>query len=170
MIAIRTYKVLAYVLALTGAAAPSLAQQPAPPRAAPAQRAAPSPAAPAAAPKQVSSSPTATLYRVDEGIFDIREGQTLDLTDRKILMAFRVISNAYERESFVERKQVRIYFSGAGRTLDNTFNQGQRLDLKNNTNYYPKLFADKAECYLDLIDTAAPKGGTLVATFRFVCS
>ena len=51
-------------------------------------------------PKIKSSSPTAKLYRVDEGLFDIRLGDVLDITDNKILMAFP------KNEQFSEKTMV----------------------------------------------------------------
>lgn len=143
------------------------AQAPAPtpprPAAAPAARPVPSAQAPAAnsAPKQVTSSVTATLYRIDEGMFDLRHGQSIDLTDRKVLLTFTVSQNA----SLLESKHIYLAINGTSQEMT----PGRRLNLKT-TNPFTKIFADKAECYLDLIDVAMPKGAPMVATFRFECS
>lgn len=105
----------------------------------------------------------AKLQRVDEGVFDLKEGQVLDLTDRRILLAFpKMQGNEIER--FTDRRSVRLSING--RTM--SLSQGRRFDLKRDRNT-AKTLSDKAECYLDLLNTTAPKGSTPFATIRFVC-
>jgi hypothetical protein len=142
----------------------ALAQQPAPaprpPTAAP--KAQSEPPASAAASKQMTSSPTAVLYRVDEGMFDLRRGQSIDLTDRKILLTVKL----EQSPDLAERKRIQFSIMGLGWSAV----PGERINLKQ-TGYETvnKIFADKTVCYLDLIDVAVPKGAQPVATFRFEC-
>ncbi len=114
------------------------------------------------APKMKTSSPTAQLYRVDEGIFDIKLGQVLDLTDRKVLMAFSNTISGNTREAIKKYQSFRVLFNSSAVS----FSLGQRLNLKSKFN---DIFKDKDECYLDLIGIATPKGAPVIATFRFHC-
>lgn len=113
-------------------------------------------------PKQVTASPTATLYRVDEGMFDIRRGQSLDLTDRKVLLSFPASSTP------IDATKKSIWLALLGHEF--IVSPGQRFDLKNNSILKRETFADKTECYFDLIDVAVPKGAPPVATLRFECN
>ena len=117
------------------------------------------------APKTKTSSPTAQLYRVDEGLFDIRLGDVLDLTDNKILMAFPVDRNS--REAMVENKSIKIKINN----ISFGFTPGQRLNFKGSgyANYIDKYFKDYSECFIDLIGVTVPKGAPAIATFRLHC-
>ncbi|MEQ1697381.1 MAG: hypothetical protein ABL901_16235 [Hyphomicrobiaceae bacterium] len=121
----------------------------------------PSSAQPAAAPKQTTSSPTATLYRVDEGMFDIKRGQSIDLTDRKVLMTFTLDQHG----NMAETKNINISFNGQS----GYWAPGQRIDMRN-WGQLAKIFKDKSVCFLDYIDLAIPKGAQPIATFRFECN
>lgn len=112
--------------------------------------------------KMITSSPTAKLYRVDEGIFDIKLGQVLDLTDRKVLMAFSNTMSGNTREAIKKNQSFRVLFN----SRQSSFSIGRRLDLKYE---FKEIFKDKDECYLDLIGIATPKGAPVIATFRFHC-
>lgn len=96
----------------------------------------------------------ASLQWVSEGMLDIREGQVLDLTDRRVLF------------HLVEVKNSLIFYkiNGGYSRLD----MGSRLDLKKITST-SDTFRDMAECYLDLIGVTAPKGSAPIASFRFIC-
>lgn len=164
-------------IGLTGAA---LAQAPAQPpplapnatRPAPPSRAA-APAAPqapraaqvpAAQPAEVqkSSSVTAMLYRVDGGLFDLYRGQSIDLTDRKVLLTITLD----QQTNLAEAKQLLLSINGIRISLV----PGQRFDFKSGSySSLAKIFSDKTACYIDLIDVAVPKGAQPVATFRFEC-
>lgn len=138
--------------------APAARQQPAAPT-----RSAETPARAAEpAPQKKSSSVTATLYRVDEGMFDLRHGQSIDLTDRKIMMTFNLTQHP---GAIADRKQVNFMVKGHGYSLE----PGQRLDLRT-WHITQRDFKDKTECYIDFIDLAAPKGAPMVATLRFECN
>jgi hypothetical protein len=113
-------------------------------------------------PKMMTSSPTAKLYRVDEGIFDIKLGQVLDLTDRKVLMAFSTTMSGNNRTEIKRNQSFWVSFNSSSVS----FSLGKRLNLKSKFN---DIFKDKDECYLDLIGIATPKGAPVIATFRFHC-
>jgi len=104
----------------------------------------------------------AKLYRVDDGIFELKLGQSIDLTERKVLVNFDYHSRL---QSIAEYKTFRVLVNG---WYGGDVHPGVRLDLKK---YYStaKIVADTSECYLDIVDVATPKGGTPVATFRFSC-
>lgn len=111
----------------------------------------------------MTSSPTAVLYRVDEGMFDLRRGQSIDLTDRKVLLAIPL----QQSPTLAETKAINFTLNGQSYFLK----PGERLNLKNvYTEGIGKIFADKTVCYFDLIDVAVPKGAQPVATFRFECN
>lgn len=109
--------------------------------------------------KMMTSSPTAKLYRVDEGIFDIKLGDVIDLTDRKVIFSFPVRRNA---RAELKTKRINIDINSRGFYLD----IGKRLDIKD---YFREIFKDKDECYIDLIGVANPKGAPAIATLRFHC-
>lgn len=113
-------------------------------------------------PKMKSSSPTAVLYRVDEGLFDIRHGEVLDITENKVLMAFLLNDNP--RKNMLEYKQVRIAFNNE-KWL---FSPGTRYDIKSSSSFR-KIFNDYNECFIDLIGVTVPKGAPAIATFRLHC-
>lgn len=119
----------------------------------------------ATAPKQKSASTTATLYRVDDGLFDLRAGEVIDLTDRKILLSF--LKNS-PREQAEEYNQIRVNIAaGEQLSADQPMAVGRRFNLK--ADYASKLLKDKNSCFLDLVSVAIPKGAPMVATFRFSC-
>lgn len=113
-------------------------------------------------PEKLSASPTATLYRVDEGLFDLKVGQSIDLTDRKILLHF----NGGWNQSRENLEQKYISLSISGRT--DAIRPGNRWNLKN-IYELQKTLNDKDQCFLDLIDVLVPKGAQAIATFRFSC-
>jgi len=105
-----------------------------------------------------SASGNALLMRVDDGVFQLRQGQTIDLTDRKALLTFRTD----QRRDLAERKLLNISISGRNFSAD----IGKRFDLKG---VLDKTFDDKDECFLDVVDLVAPKGAPPTATFRLSC-
>lgn len=99
--------------------------------------------------------PVAKLMRVDEGVFELEIGKTIDLTDRKILLA--VTYSGRRKEC------CRITINGSSVSWRSV---GARIDLKRQA---AKFVEDKDVCYLDVIDMALPKGATGIATFRLHC-
>lgn len=102
------------------------------------------------------SSNKATLYRVEEGTFELNEGQTIDLTDKRVLLAFRR-----------GRRCLEIVINGN----EDCMQVGKRYDLKwkHAPFHLGKLFRDRRECFLDIIGLSNPKGAKAVASFRLYC-
>ena len=102
----------------------------------------------------------AKLYRVDEGVFELHPGKSIDLTDRQVLL------------SFVSKLQDYLLADGRFRLLLNggslTVAVGQRIDLKR-FGSTRKIFEDKDECFVDVVDFVVPKGAPATATFRLSC-
>lgn len=115
-------------------------------------------------PKMMTSSPTAKLYRVDEGLFDIKLGEVLDLTDRKVLFSFPAQSDDNKREYIRKNQAIKLSINSGPAYIE----VGKRLDLKR-MGETRAIFDDKSECYMDLIGLAIPKGAPVIATFRFQC-
>lgn len=124
-----------------------------------------------AAPKQKTASPTATLYRVDEGVFDLQQGDVIDLTDRKVTLHF---VNKQDQKRAVEEQTIDVTINA---DYSKTWNLqvGHRFDFKNGYKNYGIarpggiIMKDKTKCYLDLIKVTVPKGAPMIATFRFEC-
>lgn len=115
-----------------------------------------------AAPKQKSATPTAILYRVDGGMFDLKAGEVIDLTDRQILLT----APTQERQTDgVNQECFSLVIQSLG--LRSCYARGSRIDLKYGDRQ--GLLKDKAQCYLEMIGIAHPKGAPGVATLRFVC-
>jgi hypothetical protein len=107
-----------------------------------------------------SAEDKAKLYRVEEGVFELRGGKSIDLTDRQVLLTLMPPQDARANQPG------RFLISLSGQRFMVTV--GQRLDLKH-YGTTRKVFADKDECYLDVIDFVAPKGAPATATFRINC-
>jgi hypothetical protein len=103
--------------------------------------------------------PAAQLMRVDEGVFEVPADTTIDLTDRKILLSVTTFLSGRDK------KCCNISFNGDRESWRAV---GHRFDLKRirGTKSYVE---DKAECFLDVIDVATPKGAPWLATFRLHC-
>ncbi len=101
--------------------------------------------------------PAAKLMRVDEGVFEIEIGKTIDLTDRKMLLAV-----TYRGQN---KKCCEIMVSGERVRWRSV---GSRINLKD-LRSTKKSLEDKDVCYLDVIDFALPKGAPGIATFRLNC-
>jgi len=102
--------------------------------------------------------PIAKLMRVDEGVFELEIGKTIDVTDRKILLSIRISSG--------HRKECCIITLNGERASWRAV--GSRLDLKKERST-SKYVEDKDVCYIDVIDIARPKGAPGIATFRLHC-
>lgn len=114
-------------------------------------------AASAGQPKLVEI-PHGTLMRVDEGVFRIEIGKSIDLTDRKVLLNIKYVN---------KRDEIKCCnISLNGQSVQWAI--GSRIDLKRErqTRDY---FKDRNDCFLDIIDVLTPKGATGTATFRLHC-
>jgi hypothetical protein len=107
-----------------------------------------------------SADDKAKLYRVEEGVFELRAGKSIDLTDRQVLLTLMPMQDARVNQ------QGRFTIALSGQRYMVMI--GQRVDLKH-FGTTRKVFADKDECYLDVIDFVAPKGAPATATFRINC-
>jgi hypothetical protein len=98
----------------------------------------------------------AELYRVEDGVFKLKEGKTIDITDKFLLLAFRRGKKCFE-----------ITLNGGHDCID----IGKRIDLK--IPYVPfslgNIFEDRKQCFLDVVGIDAPKGANAEATFRLHC-
>lgn len=112
--------------------------------------------------KQKSASVTATLYRVESGLFDAELGKVMDLTDRQVL--FKWFLRDESAENLKKKKYIRVQLNNKEIEL----NPGARLDLKNMYELKGDL-EGKSRCLLDFIDAAFPNGGAAIATFRLNC-
>ena len=115
----------------------------------------------AAAAQSGSGNAPAALQMVTKGVFTLREGQSMDLTDRGVLLHVRRIpGNAGEQPTGVN-----YTINGAGRGISSI---GSRLDLKKSRTSEAFL-KDVRVCVLDLVSAAKPVGGAASATFRLMC-
>jgi hypothetical protein len=110
-------------------------------------------------PKQKSASVTATLYRVESGLFDAEMGKVMDLTDRMILFKWEPWNT---NEQNLKQKYLLVTFNNRAEDMK----PGKRIDLKEK---FREELKDKTRCFIDLIDVVVPQGGAAIATFRFEC-
>ena len=101
--------------------------------------------------------PVAQLMRVDEGVFELEIGKTIDLTDRKILLAIRPYGT---RNACCE-----LTLNGITASRPEA---GLRINLKD-LRSTATFVEDKEICVLDVVDIALPKGARGIATFRLHC-
>lgn len=103
----------------------------------------------------------AQLYRVDEGVFNLAEGETIDLGDHQWLLFFK------EYRSKANCVAVAIN----GKTTCMAI--GARTDFKNPAiaAFYTvtKDVEDRDKCFLDVVRLVSRKGASPTATFRFHC-
>lgn len=99
--------------------------------------------------------PAAKLYRVDDGVFEIEMGKPIDLTNRRILLWI-----GPHRDGCCDLTLNGQRFA--------PWQAGSRLNLKE-IPWTRQHVADRAECYLDIIEVVVPKGGKSTATFRLHC-
>lgn len=104
----------------------------------------------------------ALLHRVDEGVFQLKLGQSIDLTDRKVLFTFRGFFR--DNEQSRKDKHIYVYINGDSKHI----HQGDRIDLKKHKKTH-KYFEGNEECFIDYVDLIAPKGAPAVGTFRLHC-
>lgn len=129
-------------IALTAAAGPALAQEPR-----------------AGATLIPYDDPTA-LYRVDSGLYQIEEGQVIELGDRYVTMIF---------ETYKADKQ-QVYVTLNGKRISNDANTWYwRTGSRKTLNAEGSVYADKRFCALDYINYIGVKGGADSAVFRFRC-
>lgn len=111
-----------------------------------------------------SSAGASKHQYVTEGLFDLKWGKSFDLTDRKVLMTFDSRGDNNSVAAIEKFKSINVLING----FQISFHPGKRLDLKRDR-ATGAVFADMAECYLDLIDITVPKGTGPTAHFRLNC-
>ncbi len=102
------------------------------------------------------------FYQVKEGVFQIKERQAVDLTDRHLLFTFRRSGRECRQEQCIV-----CVLNGRSSACD----IGKRFDLKwGNAPFFLKgTFADRRECVLDVVNFKKPKGAPATAVFRLRC-
>ena len=107
------------------------------------------------------SNAPAELQMVKKGVFTLKVGQSMDLTDRGILLHVSRIT----ADSDGRAETVTYTYNGSG---GQNYRPGHRLNLKyeSSTKDFVK---DLPSCFLDLVSASAPKGGVATATFRLLC-
>ncbi len=94
----------------------------------------------------------AKLYKVEDGMFQLREGKTIDVTDQFLLLAFRHGKKCFE-----------IMLNGKSDCIE----VGKRVDLKwpHAPFYFGDLFKDRNRCFLDVVEIDAAKGADATAAY-----
>lgn len=105
-------------------------------------------------------APGAGLKRVDDGVFELRQGTSVDLTKHAILLTVK----ADQPERTVERGQFYVLIAGQQQQVA----AGKRIDLKRMRGIDKEL-KSKDQCFLDVVSFVAPKGAPATATFRLSC-
>lgn len=118
-------------------------------------------AAPGAAMAQATRpSPGEGLDRVDDGVFQLRQGKSVDLTKHAILLTLR----AEQAERDTEKSQFYIMIAGDSKRVK----VGDRVDLRR-VRRLERDLKTKDQCFLDVVDFVAPRGAPATATFRINC-
>jgi hypothetical protein len=118
-------------------------------------------ATPVAALAQATRPPPGEgLDRVDEGVFQLRQGKSVDLTKHAILLSLR----AEQAERDTEKSQFYILIAGDSKRVK----VGDRVDLRR-VRRLERDLKSKDQCYLDIVDFVAPRGAPATATFRINC-
>jgi hypothetical protein len=96
---------------------------------------------------------------VTNGVFELKEGESKDVTDRGILLHLtQVIAN----DGRASRLQIMLNGSGYSPMI------GTRYDLKN-LGQTKEFVKDFRTCVLDVVSAKAPVGGQASAVFRQLC-
>ena len=112
--------------------------------------------------KECKCIPAAQLSRVTEGVFSLKLGESMDLTEAGILLAFR-------RDYYVKKRFAGVYNSGDieisinGRIYRS--NLGSRYNLKKDSS----RLSNRDECWLDVYRIVRAKGAPVTASFRLDC-
>lgn len=101
------------------------------------------------------------LFMVKKGVFTLKVGQSIDLTDRGILL------NLQNLRRGPDDKVDRVTFTLNGRFIRDA-RPGHRTNLKERSETRDFL-KDIRACFLDLVSAVAPRGASARATFRLLC-
>lgn len=104
-----------------------------------------------------SPTPPAELFRVEAGVFALRLGQSIDITDKYLLLALTT----------GQRDCLAVSIGGRKACIE----VGERIDLTepHGTLRLGDLFADRQQCFLDVVNIDAAKGMETIVTFRLHC-
>jgi hypothetical protein len=102
---------------------------------------------------------TSQLVYVTNGVFELREGESKDVTDRGILLHLTQVEANDGRAS-----RLRIMLNGGSYSPV----IGTRYDLKN-LGQTKEFVKDFRTCVLDVVSAKAPIGGQPSAVFRQLC-
>lgn len=105
-------------------------------------------------------APGAGLARIDDGVFELRQGNSVDLTKHAILLTVR----PDQSDRLIERGLFYVMIAGQQQQLS----AGKRVDLKRMRALEREL-KSTAQCFLDVVSFVAPKGAPATATFRLSC-
>ena len=105
-------------------------------------------------------APGAGLKRIDDGVFELRQGTSVDLTRHAILLTVKADQPARS----VERGQFYVLIAGQQQQVA----AGKRVDLKRMRGIDKEL-KSRDQCFLDVVSFVAPKGAPATATFRLSC-
>jgi len=108
--------------------------------------------------------PAGKLMRVDEGVFDLKIGRTIDLTNRRMLLSIR-----YGRDKSSFHLTINGMTPQGNEVVGNyNWSIGSRIDLKVMEST-EEFVQDKNRCFLDIVDIVDPTGAPGTATFRLFC-
>ncbi|MGE0698530.1 MAG: hypothetical protein AB7O57_05490 [Hyphomicrobiaceae bacterium] len=105
-------------------------------------------------------APGAGLARIDDGVFELRQGSSVDLTRHAILLTVK----AEQSPRSIERGQFSVLVAGQQVVTE----PGRRIDLKRQRGLDRQL-KELDHCILDVVGFVAPKGAPATATFRLSC-
>ncbi|MEO1693865.1 MAG: hypothetical protein AAFR55_01340 [Pseudomonadota bacterium] len=105
---------------------------------------------------QATGVAPAPHYRVDEGVFGMRPGQSIDLTDRQILLTFVGVNQ--------RANGLTIRLNGARRTAY----VGERIDFLKDRRMRD-IVQGMGRCYLDVLNLRTARGAPPTASFRINC-
>ena len=99
------------------------------------------------------------LHMIKKGVVMLKVGQSVDLTDRGILLHLREV-----RAQDGNVTEVTFSINGEG----SRYNVGRRRNLKEES-ATRDFVKDLRTCVVDLVSAVAPTGGQPSATFRLLC-
>lgn len=103
-----------------------------------------------------------TLYRVDEGVFQLREGQSVDLTDKRLMFTFGIQKCRDGKPCAWCRFRWRAFDCQASDHFD--FKSGRQYHYQTR-----KMFAETSECFLDIVSITIVRGAPATGVFRLFC-
>jgi len=103
----------------------------------------------------------ALLHRVEGGVFQLKVGSSMDLTENKVLLTFRSL---YGFERRPEEKKILITLNGDSELVM----PGHRVNLLKHKQS-AKSLEGYSTCFLDYVSLITPKGVPATATFRLHC-